>query len=75
MEWFNGTAKVKREEVKTYHERWFCPMENCTGEMIYTGMSWPMNPPGYHHKCNVCGCGRAMEGKSYPRYVHDREDG
>ena len=42
-----------RKEVKTFKEDFIC--DTCKeGVVKYTGVSFPMFPPQYQHKCVVC---------------------
>jgi len=69
--WFNGKPRVVGAEVKTVRERWLCPLEGCSGEMVSTGMMWPTGPGGYHHTCTECGLTAALSGVEYPRIVYE----
>lgn len=64
--WFNQEPEIVERPVRTFEQRWLCPMDECSGQMVYNGMSWPMNPPGYHHTCSECGFTAAIHGKRYP---------
>ena len=66
IEWFRGEPKTSRTRLVPVMVRWLCPQEGCSGEMKYSGSSWPTGTPGYHHYCSVCGQGAAMGGKQYP---------
>lgn len=64
MEWQHEPMATRQVPVTPVRIHWDCPMPGCTGEMIATGSLWPISPPGYHHKCSVCGEQRAtMRGK------------
>lgn len=69
--WLRGEPSVRRQEVKTYRETMACIKEDCDGEMVYTGCSWPTGTPGYHHKCDKCGEVVAVKGATFPRIVTD----
>ena len=72
--WFKGEPQVTETRVVAYQQRWQCPHEDCPGEMIHNGRSWPDTPvPGYHHTCNNCGFTAAIYGIKYPRVVHREE--
>lgn len=58
MEWFNGKPYLL--------VRWSCPINECPGEMIYTGESRLTSIPGYFHVCSICGYAAAMRGRHYP---------
>ncbi len=68
--WFNEEPEITEQEVKTFTQRWMCPIKDCDGEMRFNGVAWPMVEPGYHHTCVECGFTAAVEGKQYPREVH-----
>lgn len=68
--WFNGNPFVIVRSVTPVEENWACPIAGCTeGIMVYNGMQWPVNPPGYHHTCSKCGFTAAVHEK-YPRVVY-----
>jgi hypothetical protein len=73
--WFKGEPKITTKRMYPVQARWLCPIEGCDGEMKYAGWTWPVNPPGYHHTCHVCGFTAAIHGKKYPctEYVEDPE--
>jgi len=74
-QWFKGDPILVEEPMIPVLQHWMCPDpdeqgEDCLGEMIFNGMSWPVNPPGYHHTCNVCGYTAVPRGgKKYPQTV------
>lgn len=67
--WFHGEPVIDEREVKTFAQSWPCPVGGCEGEMIANGMTWPMNPPGYHHTCNQCSFTAALSNQQFPRTV------
>lgn len=64
-------ASVVRREIKPIREHLLCCKEGCGGEMVATGTAWLMSPQGYHHRCDTCGDGVAISGKSYPRIIYE----
>ena len=65
--WFRGEPLLIERPVRTYEQRWMCPVKPCDGEMRYNGMMWPTADPGYHHTCSKCGFTAAITGAQYPR--------
>lgn len=46
---------IKEAPVDVVYVQLICDVENCSGEMLPTGMALMSSPPQYPHKCNVCG--------------------
>jgi len=65
-DWFGGEPNIQQEPKRPVLSRWICPQDGCGGEMKFNGMTWPMNPPGYHHTCDKCGFTAALSGRHYP---------
>lgn len=72
--WFEPEPVVDEYEVRTFVQRWLCPVAGCGGEMTANGITWPMNPVGYHHTCDRCSFTAALSGKRFPRTVTRRAD-
>ncbi len=64
--WFKGEPNIEQTPRVPVHSRWLCPQDDCDGEMVANGATWPMNPPGNHHTCDKCGFTAAISGQSYP---------
>ncbi len=62
--WFKGEPNV-------VEGRWLCPKDDCDGEMVNTGWTWPMSNPGYHHECTKCDLVAAITGHQYPEVSSD----
>lgn len=72
--WFNGEPNLTRERLVPVMVRWICPMDGCGGEMKPAGFTWPMSPPGNHHKCTGCGFMAALRGKCYPAIEYEEKE-
>lgn len=72
--WFKGEANIVSKVVVSIEEKWICPIAGCGGEMEFNGMTWPCNPPGFHHTCDICGFTAAISGKRYPTIVYRASD-
>jgi len=66
--WFNAEPEIAEKPVQTFEQRWMCPMDDCSGEMVFNGLTWPTGDPGYHHTCDTCGFTAAIHDR-YPRNV------
>lgn len=66
-EWFFAEPALESKPMRPVRVGWLCPTEGCAGEMVATGVNWPMNSVGYHHKCTVCNNILAIQGKTFPR--------
>lgn len=61
-------ALEQRRPVRPVRVVLLCQREACDGDYRPTGVSWPMSPPGHHHKCIKCGDVVApTRGRVYPR--------
>lgn len=68
--WFNVEPRIEEKRMVPVQQRWLCPIEECEGEMVFNGMTWPTGDPGYHHTCSKCGFTAAIRGATYPQVVH-----
>jgi len=65
--WFNQEPVIEVTPVQSVMERWYCPIDGCSGQMHHNGIMWPTGNPGYHHVCDECGFTAAITGAAYPR--------
>jgi len=67
--WFNNTPDLRMQEMETLEINWACPIDDCDGMMVFSGVSWTMNPKGHHHVCNVCEFTAALSKETYPKII------
>jgi len=67
--WFNKTPDLRTQEMETLEISWACPIDDCDGMMVFSGVSWTMNPKGHHHICNVCEFTAALSEETYPKII------
>lgn len=66
-EWFSGTPTFIDTPRQPVLREWACPVDGCTGKMVFNGHTWPTGDPGYHHTCTVCKGTLAIQGGRYPK--------
>lgn len=58
---------IEKIRVETFREILYC--DKCRTEMVYTGVSLPVHPMLYLHKCNRCKHEERTTSR-FPRIIH-----